>query len=63
MLFPGRGSNWSIQAPGNKPAVSQKRDCSWQRVANQASSRHTVWKTVLTAYATVIVRLMMHFIF
>lgn len=56
------GSDWSIQAPGNEPAVRQKRDCSWQRAANKAGSWHAAWKTVLTAYATVIFRLMTHFI-
>lgn len=63
MLFSGRGSDWSIQAPGDEAAVRQKRDCSWQSAANNAGSWHAVWKTVLTAYATVIFRLMMHFIF
>lgn len=33
------------------------------RAAEKAGSWHAVWKTVLTAYATVIFRLMMHFIF
>lgn len=33
------------------------------RAAEKAGSWHAVWKTVLTAYASVIFRLMMHFIF